>query len=203
MSNNPPPTSPIAGILLAAGAGSRFGNGVNSSGGKLLHALDGVAIGVRAARNLQAAGLAVTAVVRPDSEALTRLLQAEGVAVTQCANAADGMGVSLAHVIAHTRDAAGWVVALADMPRIQPATIRHIVEALEGGALIAAPSYRRERGHPVGFSARLRDELLRLGGDEGARAVIKRHHAHIRLVETDDPGVIFDIDRQEDLPQSL
>ncbi len=187
----------IAGILLAAGAGSRFG------GGKLLHPLDGVAIGVRAVRHLLAAGLPVTAVVRPGSDELVRLLQGEGVAVTVCANAADGMGVSLAHGIAQTRNAQGWVVALADMPRLRPATIQQVADAVRGGALIAAPAYQGERGHPVGFGAALRDELLACHGDEGARAVIKRHHADIRLLPTDDPGVIFDIDRREDVPPPL
>ncbi len=183
----------IAGILLAAGAGSRFG------GGKLLHLLDGVAIGVRAARNLQAAGLAVTAVVRPGSDELVCLLRAEGVVVTECANAAEGMGVSLAHVIAHTRTAAGWVVALADMPRIQPSTITRVSDAIAAGATIAAPGYQGERGHPVGFSARLLDELLHLKGDEGARAVIMKHRAQLQLIACDDPGVVYDIDRPEDL----
>jgi molybdenum cofactor cytidylyltransferase len=186
----------IAAILLAAGAGSRFG------GGKLLYPLDGVPIGVCAARNLTAAGLTVTAVVRPDSDDLARLLQHEGIAVTVCANAADGMGMSLAHAIAQTRDAAGWVVALADMPHIRPATIRQVADAVRRGALIAAPSYRGERGHPVGFGAALLDELLACHGDEGARAVIRRHHADIQLFATDDRGVIFDIDRKEDIPPS-
>lgn len=186
----------LAAILLAAGAGSRFG------GGKLLYPLDGVPIGVRAARNLTAAGLTVTAVVRPDSDDLARLLQREGVTVTVCANAADGMGMSLAHAIAQTCDAAGWVVALADMPHIRPATIRQVADALRRGALIAAPSYRGERGHPVGFGAALRDELLARHGDEGARAILKRHHADIQQFATDDRGVIFDIDRKEDIPPS-
>ena len=192
--------SKVAGILLAAGAGSRFG------GGKLLHPLQGAAIGVHAARHMQAAGLWVTAVVRPGSDELVRLLQNEGVAVTVCATAADGMGVSLAHGIAQTslreNEAAGWVVALADMPRIRPATIRQIADAVRAGALIVAPTYQGERGHPVGFSVALRDELLACRGDEGARAVLKRHHTEIQLIAVDDPGVIFDIDRKEDLPAS-
>jgi molybdenum cofactor cytidylyltransferase len=190
---NNPPSPHIAGILLAAGAGSRFG------GGKLLHPLEGVAIGVRAARNLLAAGLPVTAVIRPGGEELQRLLREAGCTVTVCDNAAEGMGVSLAHAIAHTQDATGWIVALADMPRIQPQTVRLIAEALSQGAVIAAPEYRGARGHPVGFSAALRNELLDLRGDEGARALLKRHHAETRLVSTDDAGVVFDIDRREDI----
>ncbi len=187
-------TSPRnAGILLAAGAGSRFG------GGKLLHLLQGVAIGVHAARNLMAAGLPVTAVVRPGSDELRRLLEDAGCAVTVCENAADGMSASFAHAVAHAGNAAGWVVALADMPRVRPATIRQIDDALKQGALIAAPEYHGERGHPVGFHASLRDELLALHGDEGARAVIMRHRAQLRLIACDDPGVVYDIDSRADL----
>jgi len=187
----------IAGILLAAGAGSRFG------GGKLLHPLNGAAIGVHAARNMLAAGLPVTAVIRPGNDELRRVLEGAGCTVTVCANAAEGMGVSLAHVIAQTRDAGGWVVALADMPRIQPETIRRIADAVRAGAMIAAPAFGGERGHPVGFHSALRDELLDCHGDEGARSVIKRHHAEIQLIAVDDAGVVFDIDRKEDVPATL
>ena len=51
--------------------------------------------------------------------------------------------------------------------------------------------------------AALRDELLACAGDEGARSGIKRHHAEIQLVPVDDPGVVFDIDRREDVPAKL
>jgi molybdenum cofactor cytidylyltransferase len=182
----------VAGILLAAGAGSRFG------GGKLLHLLDGVAIGVRSARNMLTAGLSVTAVVRSQSDALRRLLEDAGCTVTECETAADGMGVSLAHAIAHTRNAAGWVVALADMPNIRPHTIQQIADAVPSRRIcLSRPAYRGTRGHPVGFSAVLRDDLLALKGDEGARSLLKRHHAEIKSIATDDPGVVFDIDRRE------
>jgi molybdenum cofactor cytidylyltransferase len=192
--------SGLQGVLLAAGAGSRFGG---EAGAKLVHEVEGVAIAVRAARNLRTAGLAVIAVLRPGSDALRGLLEAEGCAVTVCENAAQGMGVSLAHGVMHSRAAPGWVVALADMPRIQPATIGKVADAVAAGALLAAPIHHGERGHPVGFSSRLREELLRLKGDEGARTVVKRHHAEMRLLAVDDPGVLFDIDRKEDVPARL
>lgn len=186
--------SAIVAILLAAGAGSRFG------GEKLLHPLpDGVAIGAHAARNLIAAGLDVVAVVRPGDFPLTDMLEQEGCEVTACPHAAQGMGVSLAHGVEHARHAGGWVVALADMPGIRPETIRRIAQALTDGAPIAAPGYQGERGHPVGFGARFRNELLALSGDTGARAVLQRNAAELRLIECDDPGVLYDIDRRADL----
>jgi molybdenum cofactor cytidylyltransferase len=101
--------------------------------------------------------------------------------------------------VAQARAADGWIVALADMPRIKPATIKAMVAALQQGALIAAPIHKGERGHPVGFGAALRDELLKLDGDVGARAVMERHRDSVQLIECDDPGVMFDVDRKSDL----
>ena len=192
---NMSPQQPIVGILLAAGAGTRFG------GGKLVHPLDdGVAIAAHAARNLFAAELPlVVAVVRPGDFPLGDILEQEGCDVVPCAESVRGMGHTLAHGIQSTRDVAGWIVALADMPRIKPETIKQVASALAAGAVIAAPSYKGERGHPVGFSAQLRDELLRLSGDSGARAVLERHRNDVQLIETDDRGVLVDIDVKSDL----
>jgi len=187
----------IVAILLAAGSGSRFG------GDKLLHPLaDGVAIAVHAARNLFAVLSDVVAVVRWGDFPLNDLLEQEGCQCTMFQDAARGMGASLAHGVAQAREADGWVIALADMPNVRPETIRSIVAALESGALIAAPSHGGRRGHPVGFAAALRQELLALDGDEGARAVVERHGKEVRLIECDDPGTLIDIDRRDDLARA-
>ena len=188
----------IAGILLAAGAGTRFG------GEKLLHPLeDGVAIAAHAARNLLAATAEVIAVVRWGDFPLSEMLEQEGCQVTMFKGAEQGMGASLAHGVAQARGAEGWVIALADMPRIAPNTIKTVIAALEDGAVIAAPAHKGERGHPVGFAASLRDELLALTGDQGARAVVERHRGAVRLIECDDPGIVLDIDRKADLKAAL
>jgi molybdenum cofactor cytidylyltransferase len=184
----------IAAVLLAAGAGKRFG------GDKLLHPLeDGVAISAHAARNLLAVVPDVVAVVRWGDFPLYEMLEQEGCRVTMFQGAARGMGASLAHGVGEARGADGWIVALADMPRVPPVVIGKIAAALEDGALIVAPVHDGERGHPVGFSTRLRDELLALDGDTGARAVLQRHAADVRTIECGDAGVLLDVDRREDV----
>ena len=190
-----PVQQPITAILLAAGAGTRFG------GAKLLHPLeDGVAIAAHAARNLVQAGVSdVVAVLRPGDFPLADTLEQEGCYVTFCADASRGMGHSLAHGVANAREARGWIVALADMPRVKPQTIAAIAQALETGAVIAAPMCNAQRGHPVGFGQKLRDELLTLSGDTGARSVIERHGTEVTLVECDAAGIFFDVDRRTDI----
>jgi molybdenum cofactor cytidylyltransferase len=93
------------------------------------------------------------------------------------------------------------VVALADMPFIDPGTIAAVTRALQGGARIAAPVFRASgaRGHPVGFSASLAGELTSLRGDGGARPVIERFRDEFVAVPTDDRGVLADIDRRDDI----
>jgi molybdenum cofactor cytidylyltransferase len=184
----------IVGILLAGGSATRFG------ADKLLHSLpDGEPIAVSAARNLVAALARVVAVVRPGAPALESALRAAGAEVTVCPNAAEGMGVTLAHAVRAAGPADAWVIALADMPFIRPESIRRVAAALAGGAPIAAPEYRGERGHPVGFTGTHRQALERLTGDAGAREILKAEAGAVVRVAVEDPGVVRDIDTPADL----
>jgi molybdenum cofactor cytidylyltransferase len=186
----------IRGILLCAGASSRFGSQ------KLLHPLaDGRALSVHAAERLIAGVGNALAVIRPGSETLKHELEAVGCEVVVAERASEGMGVSLATAIAAAGDATGWVVALGDMPRILPGTHRAVAEALQRGAIIAAPYLEAsdERGHPVGFSSTLRDALLALEGDVGARSIVQANAKKMTRVPVNDAGILADIDRPGDL----
>jgi len=189
----------IRGILLAAGYSKRFG------ANKLLQALPagtpdaGTPIGLAAARHLVEALPESIAVVRPRAQRLGQMLRDAGCTTVVCRNAGEGMGTSLSAGVRAAPDADGWVITLADMPFLRPETIRVIARALSEGAAIAAPAYRGERGHPVGFARGFYEELCSLKGDAGARDLLKRHAGSIALCEVDDPGVLRDIDQPSDL----
>ena len=97
----------------------------------------------------------------------------------------------------------GWIVALADMPAVKPATIARIVDALHAGASLAAPFLHGERGHPVGFAAHHRDALLQLAGDVGARSLMQAQRNALVVLDVDDPGVLYDVDRRDDLARPV
>ena len=182
-----------AAILLAAGSSQRFG------AHKLSHLIDGVPMALKSAITLQSALGAILVGMRPQ-DALAPTLFGHGLNVILCDRAVEGMGGTLAQVVAAApAGASGYIIALADMPFIHVDSIRAVAAALQGGAKLAAPTYRGQRGHPVGLGASYRDELLALKGDAGARDIVKRDVALMQLVEVDDPGVLRDIDTPADL----
>ena len=187
----------IRGLLLCGGASVRFGRD------KLLEPLGDRRhpIAAVSAHALVAAMGRVLAVTRTGRADLRAMLEGAGCEVIETDRSLEGLGSSLAAGVEASAGAGGWVVALADMPFIDVATIRAVRAAVEEGALIAAPVDRASgrRGHPVGFAARLREELSAIRGDEGARSVIERHRDSVCLISVGDPGVVRDIDRPCDL----
>lgn len=191
----------IVGILLAAGRGARFG------GAKLLAPLPvashgvgaGSPVGVASCRHLIAALPEVVAVVRPGDSVLAGQLRDAGARVVECARADEGMGCSLACAVAAAADANGWVIALADMPWIAPATIAAVADALIDGADLVAATYQGRRAHPVGFARRYFAALATLAGDDGAKSVVSEHLDRLRMIHVNDDGVVRDVDTIDDL----
>jgi molybdenum cofactor cytidylyltransferase len=198
------------GILLAAGLGSRFDPaGLRN---KLTEPLPagpsrGLPVAFVAARRMRAALSRVIAVVRPgepgsiQAATLRKVLADAGCEVIVSSDAERGMGAALAAAVRASADAPGWLVALADMPAIAPATIEDLATALIGPDaardVIVAPFFQGQRGHPVGFGPGHGAALARLDGDEGARALLAAFPV-LRL-DTLDAGVIRDIDTPHDL----
>jgi molybdenum cofactor cytidylyltransferase len=155
-----------------------------------------VAIAVQAARHLRSQ-VPVLAVVRPGADALAAALRGEGCEVVVCENAAAGMGASLACGARAAAGAEAWLVALGDMPFVRPSTMQALIAALAHGAGIAAPSFQGRRGNPVAFSREHLPDLLKLGGDQGARDLLRRFP--VADVAVDDAGIAIDIDVPTDL----
>lgn len=203
-------TSPI-GILLAAGRGRRFDpQGLRN---KLLQRLpdSGEPVVVASARKLLAAVPAVVAVVAPDDGGVGALLAGLGCQVTVCPDADSGMAASLTHAIRYSLEAPaepiGWLVALGDMPFVEPATLAALRDAIAAGAGIAAPVLdgrcgdgRRgngRRGNPVAFGRTHLPALLALQGDQGARRLLQT--CAVTDIAVPDTGILRDVDTPADL----
>ncbi len=188
--------APVTGILLAAGKGTRFDrSGIQNKLTQMLRC--GESVIAASARNLRAAVPAMVVVVRPGTVELTELLRSIDCRIVECPFAGEGMAASLVYALREAQDAEGWVIALADMPYVKPATIAALAHAIGNGADIAVPTYLGQRGNPVAFSRKHLPELLRLTGDEGARRLLATLPA--TKVVTNDAGICKDIDTAADL----
>jgi molybdenum cofactor cytidylyltransferase len=190
--------SGAVGILLAAGSARRFG--VN----KLMQPLaDGTPVGVAAADTLVRAMPNSLAVVRPDDHLLVEALSAVGLKIVENPFADQGMGTSLATGVRAAAGADGWLIALADMPWVHTDTMLMLAQSISHGASMVAPVYRGRRGNPAGFSRRWGNSLRALSGDQGARELFARYASEAELFNTEDEGVVLDVDRPTDLARRV
>jgi CTP:molybdopterin cytidylyltransferase MocA len=164
----------IAGVLLAAGKGARFG-----ADSKLMANLGGRPVVDWAAAAMQAAGIAPrVAVIRPGDDAVRGVVEARGFEVVENPRSEEGMGTSIAAgaVWAKGQGVDGVLIALGDMPFVTLAHLGTIVgmyakvrKRTEGCIVASAEGTRFTV--PAIFPDFLIDALASLDGDQGARAL--------------------------------
>ena len=82
--------------------------------------------------------------------------------------------------------------------------VEHLIAAFDSGsALIVLPKYNGRRGHPVVFRATVYDELLAASAEVGARQVVWNHAAEVAEVETNEEGVIVNLNDPETLRRAI
>ena len=194
--------SAVAGVLLAAGQGSRFGRP------KALVELDGRTLAERGVTMLRAGGadpiLVVTGAAQvdlsPDHQART-VYNGEW---------RTGMGSSLrAALRALTELGAGQdagpevgaaVVALADQPLVGAEAVGRLIAAYQAGAGVAVAAYGGQPRNPVLLAREHWPEVIAAAtGDQGARAFLRARPELVTLVECGDTGRPDDIDTPADL----
>ncbi|WP_229679794.1 nucleotidyltransferase family protein [Saccharopolyspora thermophila] len=187
-------TSDVAGVVLAAGAGRRFGmpKALVEHGGELL--VD------RAARVLAEGGCdPVVVVLGAAADEVRERAALTGTTVVVNPDWASGMGSSLRTALdaLATTDAAAALVLPVDMPGVGPEAVRRVA-ARAGRTALAAASYHGTRGHPVLLG---RDHWTgahaAATGDAGARDYLRTRT--VTLVSCDDVSEGYDVDRPEDL----
>lgn len=188
--------SGVSAIVLAAGAGSRFG------GEKLLAEFEGRPLIEHALIALRDAPVdEIVVVVGSDAGRLREVCEPYSARVVENPDWALGQSTSVkAGLRAIDRDARAAVVLLGDQPLVRAEAVRRLVESFEEGAKVAVATYAGKRRNPVLFSRLVWSDLLAgLSGDEGARSVLRERPELV--VEVDCGGVSdpTDVDTTEDL----
>ena len=187
---------PVVGVLLAAGLSERFGDR-----NKLLADVDGEPMVRRAARALTGADLdRVVVVLGHDADRVREALGGLDVEFVDNPDHAGGQSTSVRAGTQAAREAGASAVCymLGDMPWVDPGTVEALVAAYRAGAgEPLAAAYEGERGNPTLFDARHFDALEAVEGDVGGRELLIADPG-AALVETGDPGVVRDVNREAD-----
>ena len=208
----PQASSGPAGLILAAGAGTRLG------GGKLLLPWRGKALIVHALEKiLNTPGMQFAVVVTGcQAPALRRTLKSSfsrdapfPLRVAHNPDWQEGQSTSLQCGIRALLDmpgdlVRGVLILLGDMPLVREETLRLLCSA-HGEACArnrrhaaTVPTYQGQRGNPVILSPLLFPALFTLRGDAGARTLLPSLGEDLLLLPVSDEGVIRDIDSPED-----
>jgi CTP:molybdopterin cytidylyltransferase MocA len=182
----------VTGVVLAAGAGTRFG------GPKALAELDGERLVDRAVRVVRAGGCDPVLVVL--GSAVVDVPGADAVVVN--ADWATGMGSSLRAALSAPELAgcAAVVLVLVDQPGIRGTAVRAVVDAYRDGADLAMARYSEGTGHPVLLA---RPHWTGVAGsaegDVGARTYLAEHQDEVVLVDCSGLGDARDADTPAEL----
>ncbi len=89
----------------------------------------------------------------------------------------------------------GFMIQLIDRPLVRYETFKNLKDRfIKNDCSILLPSYNLKRGHPACFSTEFAGEILSLGDDDSLKTILKRHESRIKYLETDDEGILKNID---------
>jgi CTP:molybdopterin cytidylyltransferase MocA len=181
----------IGGLVLAAGAATRFG------ASKQLADLDGAPLLEHVLRTMTAAPVErVVVVLGAGAEEVAAGVDLHGAEPVVCGRWEEGQSASLACGLAELAGCEAVVVTLGDQPRISPDAIRRVISARNGAAAVRA-TYNGNPGHPVLLERRLFEQLRNVSGDKGARNLLLS--VHVLDVPCDDLGGGEDVDTPAEL----
>jgi len=183
----------VAGIVLAAGSSSRI------EGLKQLIPFRGKPMVVHAIDAALGAGLdPIVVVTGTKTGQMEKVLEGLPIHVVENPQPEQGQSSSIRLGMKAIRDRAEAVIfLLADMPLVSSDLVRALIRKhRQTLAAVIVPIAEGQRGNPVLFDLRTFDDLQRLEGDRGGRAIFQ--HYSIEHIEWDD-SIHCDVDSAEDL----
>jgi len=184
----------ITGVVLAAGQSKRFG-----SENKLLASVNGKQIIKQVVETVCSVLSEVVVVIGHQSGKIRDVLNEYPVKFNKNKNYCDGQATSISTAIEAVSSPDAILFVLGDMPYVQESTIALLVRAFNAGlGDPILPAYKGQRGNPVIFGCQHFDSLRGVTGDVGGRSIFESA-PDTTLVSTGDPGILRDIDTENDI----
>lgn len=191
--------SEIPAVILAAGAGVRFG------GPKALARTGGQSwLGLAVEKSRCAGFSPVCAVLGSEAARVRRVSGVADIIWVENREWERGRTGSIVSGLRALPPAApAALIYPVDFPLVRAETLvllrESFARAPDGEAQIFVPEYRGRRGHPILLGRAIWTEVFRLGADEPLRVVVHRCAARVQAIATADAGALRDINYREEL----
>ncbi|WP_094019545.1 nucleotidyltransferase family protein [Maliponia aquimaris] len=186
----------IAILIPAAGASSRM-----RGRDKLVEEVDGTPLLRRQAQRAMATGAHVAVTLPAHDHPRAAVLAGLPVQVIEVPDADQGMSSSIRRGVGHLpRDIKALLILPADMPEIETADIRRLIDgfsAMPIPMLQQATAEDGTPGHPVLFPRDCFMSLQTLTGDKGARDILRDNAHRVRFVPLPGRRALTDLDTPE------
>ena len=185
----------ISAILLAAGQSKRM-NGEN----KLIKEIQGIPLIKLSVKNILASPIdELIVVLGYQKEIIEKLIDKnEKIKLVFNKDFEGGMASSIKTGLNHlSNNTKAFFICLGDMPMVNSNIYNQIIKSRNQKNIIV-PTYNGQQGNPVLFDKSMKEKVLDIRGDVGAKKILELNKDKILNLEIDDQSITKGFDTQGD-----
>ena len=185
----------ISAILLAAGQSKRM-NGEN----KLIKEIQGIPIIKLSVKNILASSIdELIVVLGHQKEIVEKLIDKnEKIKFVFNKDFESGMASSIKTGLNNLSEKTeAFFICLGDMPMLSPDIYNKLIKSKDNKKIIA-PTYKGQQGNPVLFDKSIKEKILNIRGDVGAKKILESNKDKILNLEINNHNISKSFNTQDD-----
>ena len=95
-----------------------------------------------------------------------------------------------------SKKSSAFFICLGDMPMVDKNIYKTLIESKNNKEIII-PNYNGKQGNPVLFSISMKEKIMTIQGDVGAKKILELNKNKILNIETNDKGVSTDFNTED------
>ena len=184
----------ISAILLAAGQSKRM-NGKN----KLTKEIKGIPLIKHSIRNILDSSIDELIIVLGFEKEIIKNLINENKKIKFAINKnyENGLASSIKTGLNHLSDnTKAFFICLGDMPMVNPNIYNKLILSMKKNEIII-PTYKGQQRNPILFSKTMKEKVIKINGDAGAKKILENKKNKILKIEIDDENIFKDFNTED------
>ena len=185
----------VSAILLAAGQSKRM-NGEN----KLTKEIQGIPLIKHSVKNILASSIdELIIVLGHQKETIEKLINKnEKIKFVFNKDFESGMASSIKAGLNHlSKNTEAFFICLGDMPMVNSDIYNQLIKSRNHKDIIV-PTYKGQQGNPVLFDNSMKDKVLNISGDVGAKKILELNKAKILNLKINNQSIVKGFNTQDD-----